>query len=99
MCKKAEEMSYKEWEEYLNTHSLKEVEEKAAEIKCTMCGKPFDSIDVFLGDNRYDLWVGYGSVHDDERIKFNFCCECFDKVLDTIIPMCKIDPIVDYDVG
>lgn len=70
---------------------------ESAKIKCTMCGKQFDIEDLYLGDNRYDIFVNYPSKYDLKRLQFNFCCDCFDKVLDTIIPMCKNDPVVDDD--
>ena len=70
---------------------------KVKEIKCTMCGKTFDEWDINLCDNRYDIFVNYPSVHDMERIQFNFCVDCFDRVLDILIPMCKINPIVEDD--
>jgi len=73
------------------------IEEIASEIKCTMCGKTFDWTDLCLGDNLYDIFVGYGSKHDGERMQFSFCCDCFDKVVDWVIPQCSIDPIVDSD--
>lgn len=71
--------------------------EEKNDIKCTMCGKKFDDEDIMLGDNTYDIYVNYPSKHDLERIKLNFCVDCFDKVLDMIIPLCKINPIVDED--
>ena len=54
-------------------------------ITCTMCGKQFDKWDMSLGDNRYDIFVNYPSKYDLKRLRFDFCCSCFDKVLDTII--------------
>ena len=70
---------------------------KIADIKCTMCGKKFDIWDISLGDNQYDIFVNYPSKHDLKRLKFNFCVNCFDKVLDTIIPMCKLNPVAEED--
>ena len=62
---------------------------------CTMCGKPFDKWDMSLGDNRYDIFVNYPSKYDLKRLHFDFCCSCFDKVLDTIIQMCQNNPVED----
>lgn len=67
------------------------------EITCTMCGKQFDKWDMSLGDNRYDIFVNYPSKYDLKRLRFDFCCSCFDKVLDTIIPMCQNNPVIDED--
>lgn len=36
---------------------------------------------------------GYGSKHDGDYINLDLCCECFDKVIDWIVPQCKINPI------
>lgn len=71
---------------------------KIADIKCTMCGKKFDIWDISLGDNQYDIFVNYPSKHDLKRLKFNFCVNCFDKVLDMIIPMCKLNPVAEEDL-
>ena len=70
---------------------------KAGETVCTMCGKTFTEWDVNLGDNCYDIFVNYPSNHDCERIQLNLCVECFDRVLDLILPLCKFDPVVDDD--
>ena len=90
-------MNDKEWDAFVRNHTEEEINAEAAKIKCTMCGKPFDEWDIYLGNNRYDLFVGFGSRHDEERIQFDFCSDCFDRVLDMLIPMCKINPIVDDD--
>ncbi len=62
--------------------------------KCTMCGKEFD-----LWDEQenfcFDHHIGYGSKYDGDKVRLNLCCDCFDKVIDTIIPMCKESPIVE----
>ena len=49
---------------------------------------------MYLGDNRFYVHVGYGSKYDESIINFNLCCDCYDKVIDMILPMCKIDPFV-----
>ena len=56
--------------------------------RCTICDKPFDLMDEQLGIV-VDKVVPYGSVHDGERMKLHLCCDCFDKVVDLINPMCK----------
>lgn len=62
--------------------------------KCTMCGNDFDMWDE-QESFCFDHIVGYGSAHDGEKIHINLCCDCFDKILDNIIPKCKINPIID----
>lgn len=65
------DMNEREWTEYFKTHSKEEYDAEAAKTICTMCGKPFSSWDMNLGDNRYDIFVGYPSSHDTERIQIN----------------------------
>lgn len=63
--------------------------------RCNMCGKTFnfwDNQENFCLDQR----VGFGSSHDMHRIKLNLCCNCFDKVLDWILPQCKHNPLSEY---
>ncbi len=50
-----------------------------------------------MGDNCYDIFVNYPSSHDCKRVQLNLCSDCFDKVFDTIVPLCKINPVVDDD--
>ncbi|MEG0570471.1 MAG: hypothetical protein RR497_02380 [Oscillospiraceae bacterium] len=42
-----------------------------------------------------DRTIGYGSKYDGCRVKFQLCCDCFDKVLDIAAPLCKESPITD----
>jgi hypothetical protein len=62
---------------------------------CNMCGKTFD-----IWDNQenfsFDHCIGYGSTHDLHRIKIDLCCQCFDKVVDWILPQCKHNPMSEY---
>ena len=59
---------------------------------CNICGNIFDMLDEqeHFGIH-YD--VGYGSTHDGERIDVDFCCKCFDRLIDCLLPQCTIDPI------
>lgn len=59
---------------------------------CNMCGKTFDLWD-HQGSFCCDQQIGYGSIHDFEHIQLNLCCQCFDKVLDWLLPQCKHNPI------
>lgn len=61
--------------------------------KCTMCGKEFDMWDE-QENFCFEHNVGYGSKYDMEKVNVNLCCDCFDKVMDMIIPMCKESPII-----
>ena len=62
---------------------------------CHMCGKTFDLWD-HQEDFCFDHHIGYGSAHDFERIQLNLCCQCFDKVIDWILPQCKHNPMSGY---
>ena len=56
---------------------------------CNMCGKKFDEWDE---EENYSISTqcGYGSKHDGDIIRVDFCCKCFDE----IINRCKINPVV-----
>lgn len=67
-------------------------------FRCTMCGKTLDEWDMQQPFG-FDHVIGYGSVHDLERIRFRLCCGCFDKAMDRFIPLCKENPVIEEDVG
>lgn len=60
--------------------------------KCNMCGKEFDFYDE-QENFCFEHQIGYGSIHDGEKLSLNLCCECFDKVVDTITLRCKTSPL------
>lgn len=60
--------------------------------KCTMCGKEFDLWDE-QQDFCFERKIQYGSIHDSEQLSINLCCDCFDKVIDIVSPMCKESPL------
>jgi len=64
-------------------------------IRCHVCGKYFDCHD-YAHNLCMDKEMGYGSSHDLERIQLNLCCDCFDKILDWVLPQCKINPITNW---
>lgn len=59
---------------------------------CNICGKEFD-----MWDEQEDFslvrHVGYGSKYDGETIQLDMCCDCFDKLMDGLIPKCAIPPV------
>ena len=61
---------------------------------CHMCGKTFDLWD-HQEDFCFDHHIGYGSAHDFEHMQLNLCCQCFDKVIDWVLPQCKHNPITE----
>ena len=64
--------------------------------KCSCCGKMLDTLDM-QEDFTFDKYIGYGSKHDEEHIKFQLCCNCFDKIFDVIKPLIKDIEIEDYE--
>lgn len=60
--------------------------------KCNICTKEFDFWDE-QEDFSICRQIGYGSGYDGLEIDLHLCCDCFDKVMDTIVPMCQIDPL------
>ena len=61
---------------------------------CNMCGSPFNEWDE-QEDFGFYYNVGYGSKHDGTYIRANFCCKCFDKIIDQISKDCVISPLID----
>ena len=61
---------------------------------CNMCGKKFDYWD-FEENCRFDHRFGFGSKYDCYHLDLNLCCECTSKVLDWLLPQCKINPMTE----
>ena len=55
--------------------------------QCNICAKELDEFDE-QENLIIHTTVGYGSTHDGEEIRLQFCCECFDKIVDE----CKVSP-------
>lgn len=65
-----------------------------AKRKCTMCNKEFDQWDA--SENHYIYYrFGYGSMHDDEILEVDLCCDCYDGVVDFIASKSKNNPLTD----
>ena len=43
----------------------------------------------------FDRVIGYGSKYDEMQIRFNLCCECFDKIIDINKPIIKNIEIIE----
>lgn len=56
---------------------------------CNLCGKPLDEWDL-QEDFTIHTTVGYGSKYDLSKVHLQFCCDCFDKIVDS----CKISPVI-----
>jgi len=66
-------------------------------MNCNLCGKPFDMWDR-QENFGFDYHVGYGSKYDLQHITVHFCCSCFDKLLDELIPRFKI-PMESHELS
>lgn len=68
---------------------------KAKAVKwCNLCGKKFelwDKEENFCFHRR----VGYGSAYDGYLLNLNLCCNCFDRLMDELVPKCEINPLSD----
>lgn len=62
-----------------------------------MCGKTLDEIDKDQ-DFHFKQWIGYGSRYDMNIFESRLCCDCFDKILDVVLPMFKINPLTEYEI-
>lgn len=89
----------------LNVTDIKEIKERGEDeffksrlisTECTMCGKTLDDYDKYENYSA-DMHIGYGSKYDMSRIRFQLCCDCFDRVLDMVIPLCKTNPVIEED--
>lgn len=61
-----------------------------SENVCNVCGKRFDEWDENCNFS-IDTTVGYGSIFDGDRIRIQFCTECFDALVNN----CTVSPIVE----
>lgn len=62
---------------------------------CNICGKQFDEWDEQEDRGFHDRF-GYGSKFDESILDLDWCCDCFDKMLEEyIIPKAKINPVID----
>ena len=63
--------------------------------KCTKCGKYFmvyDAQEKFTIDTGI---IGFGSQYDECSIKIDLCVDCFDELMQKLIPRCKENPVTD----
>ena len=62
-----------------------------------MCGKELDEWDL-NADFNFERYIGFGSKYDLHIFEAHLCCKCFDKILDTILPMFKNNPLSEYEI-
>ena len=66
-------------------------------LTCTMCGCELDEWDI-NEDLHFEHFIGYGSSYDTNIFEARLCCKCFDRILDTILPMFRTNPLSEYDI-
>lgn len=65
---------------------------------CDICGRNFDDWDLQENHHHYYSF-GYGSIrHDLESIEFDVCAECFDKLIDAILPLFPKSPMSQMEI-
>ena len=64
---------------------------------CSMCEKELDEFDL-QEDFSFKRYIGYGSKYDMNFLDIKLCCDCFDKILDTLLPMFKGNPLTEYEI-
>ena len=62
-------------------------------VKCNMCGKEIDEMDLKCNEFSLNHRFGYGSVHDCDTLSINLCSSCQDILTTYLIKTCKINPI------
>lgn len=61
-------------------------------VICNVCGKEFDLYDRQEKFGIHTGVIGYGSKYDGGEISLDMCCDCFDRLMEDLIPKCKINP-------
>lgn len=56
---------------------------------CNICGKKFSAEDEYTG----------GFIHDGltGSEDFDFCANCYEKLLNSLVPQCKFEPFQDVE--
>ncbi len=55
---------------------------------CNYCGRELDLFDLQQGFTIH-THIGYGSIHDGDRVCFRLCCDCFDR----LVSACAVSPL------
>lgn len=63
---------------------------------CTMCGSVLNEWDM-QENFSVSRHIGYGSRYDMHILKFKLLCDCFDKMLDIVLPMFQNNPLKEYE--
>lgn len=59
-------------------------------VICNCCGKEIGSAAFHM-----DEIMPYGSEHDGDLFTLDLCANCMDKLVETVRPLCKIDPLTE----
>ena len=62
-----------------------------------MCEKEFNDYDYDFNCH-IEKYIDFGSKYDLNLFKAHLCCDCFDKILDTVVNMFKKNPLKEYDL-
>jgi hypothetical protein len=73
------------------------MENTETKLACTMCGNELDDWDLDA-DFHFNRYIGFGSKYDLSIFEAHLCCKCYDKILDTILPMFKNNPLSEYEI-
>ncbi len=68
-----------------------------AVLICSMCGKEFDDLDI-QENNHIVHCFGYGSKYDLNILDIHLCIDCFDKMIDTILPLFTNCPLRELEM-
>ena len=64
---------------------------------CSMCEKELDEFDL-QEKFSFKRYIGYGSKYDMNILDVKLCCDCFDKLLEAVLPMFKNTPLTEYEI-
>ena len=79
----------------IKNKKVKIVDDKFVPIlKCDICGKELDIYDI---GNEISNGFNYGSKYDGNFIDIELCTNCYDKIIDKILPLFNNNPMKNYD--
>jgi len=84
----------------LKDRKLEETEDEGRYIPvrvCDICGCKFDDFDL-QENHHHSYHFGYPSKFDLMDIEFDVCTECFDKMIDAILPLFPESPLKDGEI-
>lgn len=74
-----------------------EKEDEYIAIKvCDICGRTYEFLDVQASKSN-TIYLGFGSKYDLNIFNYDVCCECFDKMIDLVLPLFPKSPLDECD--